>query len=266
MKSARLLALVLIVVAGFIVLTSQNEAFAQAQDKDATKGPWIIHSMAGGDTIVTGNPVCTHWVQIYLGPLGTCWNKYHCYRWADNGDNWLSPCDTLYMHMYWPYEAYYWMHVEEVTKTLRLKYDESHQPQPSPPPGLDSMYAEFTWGWSHFQDQWEDSLDRNPIGKILEVVWPSNYYQYRFHLNSWIDTDGGGTLSPCDTIDMIDEQTGDTTWWHVEAVKTDVKIDAHGRIRQQPTLTQWGAIILVALLIASAVFIMLRRRKATMPA
>jgi hypothetical protein len=33
-----------------------------------------------------------------------------------------------------------------------------------------------------------------------------------------------------------------------------------------PTLTQWGAIILVALLIASAVFIMLRRRKATVPA
>ena len=36
--------------------------------------------------------------------------------------------------------------------------------------------------------------------------------------------------------------------------------------QQTPTLTQWGLIILVALLIASGVFIMLRRRKAAIPA
>jgi hypothetical protein len=33
-----------------------------------------------------------------------------------------------------------------------------------------------------------------------------------------------------------------------------------------PTLTQWGVIILVALLILSAIYIMLKRRKATVPA
>jgi len=36
--------------------------------------------------------------------------------------------------------------------------------------------------------------------------------------------------------------------------------------RQTPSLTEWGLIILVALLIGSTVFIMLRRRKAAVPA
>jgi len=35
---------------------------------------------------------------------------------------------------------------------------------------------------------------------------------------------------------------------------------------QTPALTEWGLIILVALLIASTIFVMLRRRKAAVPA
>jgi hypothetical protein len=39
-----------------------------------------------------------------------------------------------------------------------------------------------------------------------------------------------------------------------------------GLQRETPTLTQWGLIILVVLIVASAIFIMVRRRKVTVPA
>lgn len=44
------------------------------------------------------------------------------------------------------------------------------------------------------------------------------------------------------------------------------KAVAYCSTRETPTLTQWGVIILVALIIASAIFIMVRRRRATVPA
>lgn len=43
-------------------------------------------------------------------------------------------------------------------------------------------------------------------------------------------------------------------------------IEAYPAPRSTPTLTEWGLVILVALLIGSAVFVMLRKRKATVPA
>ena len=51
-----------------------------------------------------------------------------------------------------------------------------------------------------------------------------------------------------------------TSWWHVEDVAVDIMLFSTPD-PAVPTLTQWGAIVLVALLISSAIFIMLRKRR-----
>jgi V8-like Glu-specific endopeptidase len=53
--------------------------------------------------------------------------------------------------------------------------------------------------------------------------------------------------------------------WYVQDVAIDIEV-LSGPYPQTPTMTQWGMIVLVALIIASAVYIMLRRRRVTVPA
>jgi len=54
----------------------------------------------------------------------------------------------------------------------------------------------------------------NPYTNWHEL-WP--YYCRNYTLTSWQDN-GDGMLSPSDQIDMIDYQTDQTTWWHVDDV------------------------------------------------
>lgn len=73
------------------------------------------------------------------------------------------------------------------------------------------------------------------------------------------------TLAPGDTVDHL---VGGMDWgvW--------VRVLPHGLVARCgreypptcPTLTQWGTIVLVALLVGSTVFVMLRRREAGIPA
>jgi len=59
----------------------------------------------------------------------------------------------------------------------------------------------------------------------------------------------------------------DVTLFGVDNEEVDaVEAFAGGPHTQTPTLTQWGLVILVALLIASTVFVLLKRRKAAVPA
>lgn len=71
---------------------------------------------------------------------------------------------------------------------------------------------------------------------------------------------GGAALPGYEDVKII-YQTQDFSGTQLDLVWV-----AQVRISEIPTFTQWGLIILVALLVASAVFVMLRRRKAAMPA
>jgi hypothetical protein len=79
------------------------------------------------------------------------------------------------------------------------------------------------------------------------------------------------------TTDFTVTTLGDTTWARINKLYSfycdDVNCDSlalelteYKRAYYVPTVTQWGIIVLVALLIVSAVFVMLKRRKAMVPA
>lgn len=257
MKTIRWLTLMCFVIAGLLAL--QNLAVAQEINKEETKGPWILHSLAPGDSIVRYSPYCTYWLQLllYVRPYDStfsCWNDYHCYRWVDNGDGVLSTCDTVYME--WqtvggvprPDTTCYKMHVSNVTLTLKLK-------RQTPP--KDSMYLEYVGGLVFPPPP--------PVGTTWHEVWPlySPTFQIDAAFKDSLHTTTADTLRTCIYVHF----QGDD-WWHVEDVSTDITLDSHIETYcpEIPTLTQWGLIILVILLISSGVFIGLKRRKRTVPA
>ncbi len=211
MKAIRLLAVVLFVIAGGLFLADQNQAMAQEFDKEEAKGPWILHSM---DSVVTGDPICTEWLQILLyvrsdGSTFSCWNDYHCYDWVDNGDGVLSHCDQLFLA--WETVAgeprrdttCYKMHVSEVTVTLDLR-----GPLPDKP---DTKYVEYSGGGETLHP---DSLNRalsDPVCTYWHEVWPE--FCPWWHIHSWHDNTNG-ELDSCDTVDIVPVEK-----WHVVAVE-----------------------------------------------
>jgi hypothetical protein len=253
MKNKILAFLLIIVVIGFLM--GQQRSLAQIDKENIKYIYWVLHSQQPGDTTVLHNLTTppTPWIQIQLYEGGgTCWNDYHCYKWKDNGDLRLSPSDTLFMS--WetvrgvprPETTCYWMHVQEVTLTLFVTKVGS----PS-----DSMFLEFTGGTNH------DSLAR-AIDTARCTWWHEIYpiYSPYFHIDSIYTA----PLSTGDTIKF-----NDGTRWQVVEWAIDFTIDAHGYVEcppYTPTMTQWGIIILVVLLIASAVFVGFKRRKAAVPA
>lgn len=152
------------------------------------------------------------------------------------------------------------------------------------PGDTSTLYLEFTGGTS------PDSINRalnNPVCTWWRGIWPDSVrwrtpadtipvYCWYFHIDS---INPGPPLQTCRNILLRRDGTptpDDTTWWHVENVVVrpewhveDVAIDIEVLSIPDPTvptMTQWGIIILVALLIGSGVFVMLRRRKAAVPA
>jgi hypothetical protein len=166
--------------------------------------------------------------------------RYHLSSWVDNGDNYLSCCDIIDLTEWW--------HVISV----------------------DSL---GTGLWLEMEDR--DGQGANRILKFSGSAFPDSFYYVRqnpvstwwheeepdycnwWHIASWIDN-GNGVLDSCDIIDFV-------TYWHVEDVAIDIEVLSIPD-PTVPTMTQWGLIVLVLLLIASAVFIGLKRRKAAVPA
>jgi len=60
----------------------------------------------------------------------------------------------------------------------------------------------------------------DPIYEPLETPWHELYPEFcqEWHLTSWEDYNGDGLLSPNDQIDMINEETGNVTWYHVDRI------------------------------------------------
>jgi hypothetical protein len=172
---------------------------------------------------------------------------YQLTSWADSGlpHNTLSCSDTIDLTEWW--------HVISVTKdsvppnmTLWLTMEDRDGQG-------ENRLLKFTG------EIGSDSLNQalhNPVSTWWHEESP--HYCNWWQIHSWIDTPVMGILDSCDYVDFV-------TYWHVEDVAIDIEVLSIPN-PTVPTMTQWGIIILVALLIGSGVFVMLRRRKAAVPA
>lgn len=327
-----------------IVMLAAIFVFAGAMNKGAkadvdpvemiknAKTPVYFHSLAGLDSLVHEEPtqVCNWWMSIY--PDNTYPHVWHVIGEKDNGIPGLNPLDQLRIEYKGPGSGTgsLWIDVLEVTKTLILTLEPDH---------LDTMYIEYTGGYDSLMNPLTDP-DYYPVCTWWHEIWPE--FCRIYHLSSWVDTDGGGYLSYCDTIDLTEwwhvvsvtqvdttleliletleagvvenrilhfsggldpdsvnralmepvctwwhEEHPDTckwwhiaswhdngnatldycdtldfkTWWHVEDVAIDIEVHSIDPPDMIPSMTSWGLIILAALLVASAVFVYLRRKK-----
>lgn len=237
----------------------------------------VLHSLAPdtsevGDSLVTDISaiVCTWWRQLY-----ECFNTYHVVDYRDNPrgtpDGILSKCDYIQVDLrknlkiwgdpgsgwnYYPADYWqHWLHVDEVTVTLKLRRQDSPE---------DSCFVEYV-GYSL-------APLSDPTGGLWRSFWPPAYPP-RPDSVAVLDqatTDAGhanpaDTLHTCIYVHFVGDALGlGDYWWHVEDVAIDIMVSFKNPPEAEvPTTTQWGIIVLVALIVGSAVFVMLRRRKAT---
>ncbi len=240
----------------------------------------VLHSLAPdtsevGDSLVTNISaiVGTWWRQLY-----ECFNTYKVVDYRDNPrgtpDGALSRCDYIQVDLrknlmvwgnpasgwrYFP-EGYWrhWLHVDEVTVTLKLKKQGSPQ---------DSCFVDYV-GYSL-------APLSNPTGGRWHSFWPPAYPPRpdSIALLDQATTDEqhqtpADTLRTCIYVHFVGDALGlGDYWWHVEDVAIDVLVHYEDPPTPGvPTTTQWGLIILVALILGSAIFIMVRRRRAAVPA
>jgi hypothetical protein len=191
-----------------------------------------------------GNPVNTQWHAL---KPGFC-TMYSVQNWRDNGDGKLSVCDYIKVQNVATAETS-WYHVDAITVTLELnptKYIDYTGPGQFPPKGF------------------ADSTIYQPLGTRWFEPYPN--WNYVWAVQRWVDNAIGtpdGYLSVCDTLDLkrIWPQPSVVETYHVAAIRTDLVLK-RAATWPIPTATQWGLIILVTLLVASAAYIMLRRKKA----
>lgn len=182
--------------------------------------------------------VCTWWHEIW--PNFCQW--WHIKSWHDNGNHYVDSCDTIDMVRVQDVE---WWHVLSVTEDageLRLTIDDIG--------GVKQIKRFLVFSGGLHPDSVNRALTE-PVCTWWHEIHPDTCQWW--HINSWIDTP---ELDSCDTVDF-------KTWWHVEDIATDIEVittdePPEGAI---PTTTEWGMIVLAALLVASAVFVYLRRKK-----
>ena len=68
-----------------------------------------------------------------------------------------------------------------------------------------------------------------PIKDPVYTYWHELYPEYcnLYHLSSWHDDNDDGVLSPCDQIDMTDEETGEVAWYHVDEVTITILVSLY---------------------------------------
>jgi hypothetical protein len=140
-------------------------------------------------------------------PIGTQWHElwpifcreYHLGSWEDNGDGVLSPSDQIDMYEK-PDGEVRWYHVDEVTITLFLRPMERGEP----------MYIELEGGY-------DLDILTDPVDTQWHEIYPVFCREY--HLIDW---SWGRKLEPCEDIFLVNKQTREETWWHVEEVAIDI--------------------------------------------
>lgn len=269
--------LILLVAAIFVFVGTVPQSAKAVDDpvqfiKNA-KTPVHFHSMAGGVTCIPG--ISDSLIHHQANVLGTWWHSIYppvtfSAFWKvkaqiENGIFGLNTSDKLKIGYYNSYPPgtpgdSLWVHVENVTITLVLERHPTH---------ADTMYVEFERGWNRVDSNFvnfaiSNILPQSVVCDTLHEVWP--VYSPRYHLSSWTATaPPHDSLRCCDIIDLTNLETMEVSDWHVIDVAIDIEVLSIPD-PTVPTMTQWGIIILVALLIGSGVFVMLRRRKVAVPA
>lgn len=154
---------------------------------------------ATNSIIDVNNPVGTRWHELYPN---YCTSPYEITDWRDNGDGYLSYCDTIDM-TYDPDgtdPVTKTEHVVEVTYTLEVIRM----------PPEDPLIPHY-WDWI-FEDL------RDPLTEPVCTRWTEIYPELGegFHIQAWEDN-GSGELDFCDYI--VDDSGYQ---WHVEGVHTDM--------------------------------------------
>ena len=247
--------LVLLIMVAFLFAGFLVKSTAAADDPVSTlkgsKTPVHLHSLAGspagGDTLVDTllSMMNTWWQSIYPPNTYNAIWKVRDERYVPR----LSKDDKLGLRYYSSYPPgtagdSLWVNVSKVTLTLLL----TRTTLPN-----DTLWVEFTGGGDSLSP---DSLNRaltDPVNTWWHEVRPTwcNYYQI--------------TAINATPLQRSRNITMGGAIWHVEAVAIDIEVHSIPD-PAVPTMTQWGVIILVVLLIGSAVFIGLKRRKVAVPA
>jgi hypothetical protein len=179
------------------------------------------------------NPVSTWWHEIWPE-----WSRiYQFTSWIDIvTPGQLSYCDTIDLTEWWHVQFF---HI-------------------APPPGcslkIDQSNFEKDLRWVSGGANCAGAMTAPLLTGWVEIR-PNTGMPWL--LTSWIDN-GNDTLNVDDTVDF-------KSWWHVEDVAIDIEVTT-GPVPRTPTMTQWGVIVLAALIVASAVYIMLRRRRVAVTA
>jgi hypothetical protein len=188
--------------------------------------------------------------EAILSPIGDTlhekWpeysRRYVLSRWIDSGEPFgqLSCSDTIDLTEWW-----HVISVDSLGTGLWLEMEDANGQ------GANRI---LKFSGSAFPDSFY-YVRHNPVSTWWHEEEPD--YCNWWHISSWLDN-GNGYLDSGDYIDFV-------TYWHVEDVAIDIAV-LSGPYPQTPTMTQWGMIVLVVLIIVSAVYIWLRRRRVTMAA
>ncbi|MFZ5980911.1 MAG: hypothetical protein ACOYVF_09810, partial [Candidatus Zixiibacteriota bacterium] len=144
-------------------------------------------------------------------PTGSVWHELYpnycregeIQQWWDNGDGYLSYCDTI-LFGFFQTDSVLLKHIEEVTVTLELTG-----------PGQDITYMDLMGGYGF-------GGISDPTGMFWHRIWP--VFSERYVCIGW-DDNGTGLLDSCDYIvlELIDgPDSGQVNNYHVEGVQTDI--------------------------------------------
>lgn len=245
--------LILLVTAVFLAVGTASQNAKAADDPVEAirnaKTPVHLHSLAPGDDLVDAwaDVANSQWESMY--PPATYGHTWICSTGQDKPlVGWLSHSDKLKIEHSVTHN-WIWVFVDTVTITLvvddgagYVAYLEFRNP-----PDPDNLVELIT----------EPAM---PVWNPLHEIWPTYCSEYTITGFTDNSAPANGII---DTGDQI--QTNGDTWWTVVDVAVDIEVFSIPD-PQVPTMTQWGIIVLVALIIASAIFIMVRRRKATVAA
>jgi hypothetical protein len=149
-----------------------------------------------------GSPVGTWWHELWPN-FCTMWVLVD---WKDNGDGYLSYCDTITFSSPVIPDSTIVKHIEEVTGTIKVEV----------PGVIDSAYFDYMCG-----NPMVNPIT-DPVNTFWHEVWPE--FSIRHMCVGWTDN-GNEYLDSCDWIDLMvidGPDSGEVTSYHVLAWQTDI--------------------------------------------
>lgn len=228
------------------------------------KGGMVIHSIevahdtldSNDDSLVTKmSGITSSWWRM----LFPCYNTYTVSAYVDNGDNIISASDKLKLDLHWKlhksgdptqgWDHYVppdtnWYCVDMVTITLKL----ARQSNPA-----ETCFVECLMPPSNYIN-----ILSHPYNRTWERYWPPFTGTTTINVMDSATTDSGHGTSTTFLHSGNYVHYASDDWWLVKDVAIDLVISSSC---PTPSITEWGLAILVILIITSAVFIMLKKRR-----